>query len=279
MPAGVAGWAPVPLTATVWGLPLALSVTLTAALRVPVAVGVNFTPIVQLAPAATPLAQVFVCEKSPAFVPVSPMLVTFSAAVPVSVSVTLWAALVEPIFCELNVRLDGDRLTAGVGVGAGVPPPPPPPQAAHTPTTSRAVPDNRIAGRRRTAVEPRSMVRASDPASSQSNPTGKRRLGGDFLCRAGGALVGAVVVMVSVLVTAEALLTVTDAGEIVQVAPVGQPLPMLRLTVPVKPATGVTVSVDVPDCPGAEMVTGEGFADRVKPETLMVAASNEVEPA
>ena len=42
-----------PVRLTVWGLPVALSVRVTAAVRVPLAVGVKVTLIVQLAPAAT----------------------------------------------------------------------------------------------------------------------------------------------------------------------------------------------------------------------------------
>jgi hypothetical protein len=121
------------------------------------------------------------------------------------------------------------------------------------------------------------MARASNPASNQKNPT-KRKLGGTLRCRAGGALVGAVVVMVSVLVAAEALLTMTDVGESVQVAPVGQPLATLRLTVPVNPFCGATLIVEFPACPGAGIVTGEGFADKLKSETETVAAG-EVEVA
>ena len=43
---------PVPLRLAVWGLPAALSLTVSVAVRVPVAVGVNVTLIVQLPPAA-----------------------------------------------------------------------------------------------------------------------------------------------------------------------------------------------------------------------------------
>jgi hypothetical protein len=54
-------WTPVPVKLTFCGLPLALSVIVSEALREPVAVGVNVTLIAQLAPAATPLLlQVFV---------------------------------------------------------------------------------------------------------------------------------------------------------------------------------------------------------------------------
>ena len=49
-----------PLKATVWGLPLALSAMLTEALRVPVADGVKVTLIEQFAPAATLLPHVAV---------------------------------------------------------------------------------------------------------------------------------------------------------------------------------------------------------------------------
>jgi len=52
--------APVPERLTVCGLPLALSVMLTEAVRLPLAAGVNVTLIVQLAPAGTELPQVLV---------------------------------------------------------------------------------------------------------------------------------------------------------------------------------------------------------------------------
>ena len=91
-------------------------------------------------------------------------------------------------------------------------------------------------------------------------------------------MVGAVVVIVSVLVTGEALVGLTDAGEIVQVAPVGQALPTLRFTVPVNPNLGVIVIVELPLCPGAEMLMGEGSADTLKSETAMGVAA-EVELA
>ena len=51
---------PVPERLTVCGLPLALSVMLTEAVRLPLAEGVNVTLIVQLAPAATELPHVLV---------------------------------------------------------------------------------------------------------------------------------------------------------------------------------------------------------------------------
>jgi hypothetical protein len=276
VPVGVGCEIPVPLKLIDWGLPLALSTMLTAALRDPVALGENVTLIEQFAPDETLLPQVFVWAKSPEFVPVRPTLVTLRAALPVFDSVTVCAGLVVPIFCELKVRPVVERLTAGVGVGVGVPPPPPP-QATHKPATINVLANNRVAGRHRFAEVPRRNARASSPANNPSNPTGRRKLGGIFRCTKGGALAEAVVVMVSVSVTAEVPLTVTEGDASVQVAPVGQPLATLRLTVPVNPNCGATLIVALPPCPGAEMLMGEGFADRLKSATATDVAP-EVEP-
>ena len=51
---------PTPLSVTFCGLPAALSVMLNAAVRVPDAVGLNLTLILQLAPAANEVPQVVV---------------------------------------------------------------------------------------------------------------------------------------------------------------------------------------------------------------------------
>src|SRR5262245_21022195 len=56
-----AGVVPVPLSGTVCGLPTALSLMLTLAVRLPAADGVKVTEIVQLAPTASVPGQVFVC--------------------------------------------------------------------------------------------------------------------------------------------------------------------------------------------------------------------------
>jgi len=74
------GTTPLPVSETDSGLSEALSVIVTDAVRVPVAVGVNVTLIAQLAPATTELPHVLVCAKSPLFVPVTAMLEMFSAA-------------------------------------------------------------------------------------------------------------------------------------------------------------------------------------------------------
>ena len=66
--------APVPVTLAVWGLFVALSMTVKVAPRTPTAVGVNVTSMEQLAPAAKLAAQLFVCAKSPLLAPVKAML-------------------------------------------------------------------------------------------------------------------------------------------------------------------------------------------------------------
>ena len=89
-----AGLVPVPERLTACGLPLALSVMLTEALRVPEAEGVKVTLIVQLAPVVSELPHVLVCAKSPALVPVTAMVVMLKVALPVLLRVTVRAALV-----------------------------------------------------------------------------------------------------------------------------------------------------------------------------------------
>ena len=81
--------APVPVRVAVCGLPVALSVTATAAARVPDAAGTNVTLIVQLAPAATDVPQVLLWAKSPLLVPVTATLVMLNAALPVLDSVNV----------------------------------------------------------------------------------------------------------------------------------------------------------------------------------------------
>ena len=86
----VLGATPVPVRATVCGLPVALSVTVMVPGWLPVAVGVKVTVMVQLAPAATEVPQVLVW----AYGALAAMLVMLSAPVPPLVSVTVCAALV-----------------------------------------------------------------------------------------------------------------------------------------------------------------------------------------
>ena len=84
---------PVPVSGTVCGLPRALSAMETDAVRVPVAVGLNVTLIVQLALMLRDDPQVVLREKSPGLVPVIVMPEIVIVAVPVFRSVTFEALL------------------------------------------------------------------------------------------------------------------------------------------------------------------------------------------
>jgi hypothetical protein len=79
---------PAPESAAACGLPLALSATVSEAVRLPVAAGVNNIAMVQVPPAATDAPQVLIWLKSLALAPVKAMLVMLKAAVPVLVRVT-----------------------------------------------------------------------------------------------------------------------------------------------------------------------------------------------
>jgi hypothetical protein len=103
------GLTPVPVRPTVCGLLMALSVIVSELVRLPPAVGLNVTLIVQPDAGAT-LAQVFVCEKSP---PARAMLVKASGALPTLVSATAPGALGVPMVCEAKVRAGGARFTVG----------------------------------------------------------------------------------------------------------------------------------------------------------------------
>jgi hypothetical protein len=272
--------APVPDKLIVCGLPEALSVMPTDAVRVPLAVGVKVTLIAQLLPAATlPLVGHVVAEvkaKSPGFVPLSAMPVILRAALPVLESVTACAVLAVPTPWAVKVRLAGERLTAGAVWTGGVLLPPP--QAAQIPTTSNAVANTSHAGRRRAALRLISIARANRPTHSQGNPTCRRKLGGTLCPGARGGIL-AVVVIESVEVTEEELLTVTGEGEALQVASAGAPV-QVSVTLPVNPFVGAMVSVEVVE-PPAVTLTVVGLAEKLKsaaPVTVMVIGGVEVEP-
>jgi hypothetical protein len=84
-----------------------------AAVSAPVAPGVKWPWMVQFAPPATLVPQLFANTNDDAFVPVTAMLVIVRGAVPVLVSVTDCDALVAPSLTEPNDRLVADRVTAG----------------------------------------------------------------------------------------------------------------------------------------------------------------------
>jgi hypothetical protein len=68
--------------------------------------------------------------------------------------------------------------------------------------------------------------------------------------------------MVSVAVAGEEPVRVRDEGEIAQTR-LRSENPHDRLTTPVKAPRGVTVSVEVADCPGADTFKLVGLADRL----------------
>ena len=104
---------PVPDSATVCGLPSALSAMVTDAVREPPAVGLNVTLMVQLAFTARVAAHVLVSPKSPALVPVTLIELIVMVALPVFVSVTDCAALVEPTSWLPKLRLTVEREAVG----------------------------------------------------------------------------------------------------------------------------------------------------------------------
>lgn len=104
---------PVPLRVTVWGLFPALSVKVRAPVAAPETVGVNVTPTVQVAPAATLVPQVLL------EMPKGPLV-----AMPENVSDPLWllvnvmdlAELVEPTAVVLKLRDEADSVTGALPV-------------------------------------------------------------------------------------------------------------------------------------------------------------------
>ncbi len=94
-----------------------MSVTATVPERVPVAVGLKVTEMVQLAPAATLEPQLFVCAKSP----VMEMPVMLKAALPLLVRVTVCAALVVFSTWLAKVKEAGASVTAGAGAVTPLP--------------------------------------------------------------------------------------------------------------------------------------------------------------
>jgi hypothetical protein len=94
---------PVPVRLVVCGLPGALVATVSVPVRVPSAVGLNWTLMVQEPPGATDVPQLLLCKNSPD----ATMLEMENAAVPVLDKVTAWAALVVLRSWAAKVRDDG----------------------------------------------------------------------------------------------------------------------------------------------------------------------------
>ena len=89
---------------------MASSEMVIVARRVPVAVGVNVTLMVQFDPAATLDPQLSVCEKSPALLPVTEILEMFRSAFPVFVRVADLTALFVPTDWFPKEMLVGETL-------------------------------------------------------------------------------------------------------------------------------------------------------------------------
>src|SRR6187397_2097152 len=89
---------PLPLRATVDGLPAALWVTTSDAVRLPLAAGAKATSTLQLAPAAMALPQlVAICRNSLACAPVMAMPLSASGALPLLLTRTVCAADTVPV--------------------------------------------------------------------------------------------------------------------------------------------------------------------------------------
>ena len=105
---GVVEAAPVPLRATVCGVPVALSAIDRLAASAPAAAGLNSTETVQVAPAASVAAQVVAdFRKDVALAPVMVSEDSVTVPVPVFLMVTTCAAVVEPTVVEAKVNAVG----------------------------------------------------------------------------------------------------------------------------------------------------------------------------
>jgi hypothetical protein len=100
---------PMPVSETVRGLPLALSVIVMVPLRAPVAVGVNVTLIVQFMLAGRDAPHVFVSAKSPELV----IEVIFNARLPVFFRVIISGELVVVTSCPPKFKLVGVTTETG----------------------------------------------------------------------------------------------------------------------------------------------------------------------
>src|SRR5580698_4679781 len=108
---------PVPVRLTVCGLTVALSFTVSVPVRLPVAVGVSTTLMVQVDPAVNVAGQLLLWLKSPVICAL-PML---TDALPVFVTVTGWEALATPSAVPVKVRLVGVTERTNVEATAPVP--------------------------------------------------------------------------------------------------------------------------------------------------------------
>lgn len=163
----------------------------------------------------------------------------------------------------------GTEITVVVGIGGGLALVPPQPMAKLSKHTSA---NPRAGWRVRRLKGDATKSRAANPA---------RKLSVHQISRPGGSIIpeawrrtgivtalvpldGARVDIVSIAVAGVLLLSVTDDGEMLQVAPgIEEPFPQPSATVLVKLVVGVTVIVVVPVCP-AVMASGVELAEMLK---------------
>jgi hypothetical protein len=113
---------PVPVSGAVCGLPGALSVTVSAAVRVPEAVGLKVIGMSQLVPGAR------VRPEQPSLTTVKSSVLGTAAllmnidASPVLATVIVCGALAVPMACEPNVNEGGVNVTAAAAAGAAIAP-------------------------------------------------------------------------------------------------------------------------------------------------------------
>jgi len=111
---------PVPASGSTCGLLVPVSVRAMDAGRAPAALGENVTEMVQVAPAARLVLQVFVCEKSPGFDPPRTMLVVLTDTFSLFVTVTTLTALLVPTLTCPKARLAGIKPTGSTPVPRSV---------------------------------------------------------------------------------------------------------------------------------------------------------------
>src|SRR2546427_301120 len=103
------GAKPIPVRVITGTLPRASLVMVTPPVLKPAVVGLKVTLMVQPAPTATFVPQLFVWAKSP----LAAMLVMFNTAVPLLVSVDVWGGLVVPMGWLPKFRLAVESVTRG----------------------------------------------------------------------------------------------------------------------------------------------------------------------
>ena len=118
---GVVPAVPVPESETVCGLPAALSEMLRLAPCAPVAVGANFTEIVQLNCGTSADGQLLVCGKAVAFAPVTLIPLMVRLASPEFVRLMFCAALVLPTGWLAKVSEPGVTVAWGAAAATPVP--------------------------------------------------------------------------------------------------------------------------------------------------------------